>query len=369
MQVRVGIGVRVPCHGASRRGDVIVRPPLWVVDGGVGMTAPIMFFADPNALTPVRQGAQTGDPEALKEAARQFESLFTQMLLKSMREANKSFGGDSLFGSDQSEFYQDLFDQQMALHLSRGKGLGLADMLIRQLSGAAASGEGASSPDRSAGAALQSDAVTGNERRAFHVHSLRPSLDRAPGASASSAISSRHQPVSTSKVEFVRKLLPHAQAAARELGVDVRAILAQAALETGWGRFVPCGSNGECSYNFFGIKATGNWSGATVTVPTLEFEDGLPVRKAERFRAYGSAAESFRDFAALIRNSPRYRAALGRGEDIAGFAAALQNGGYATDPEYANKIVSVARELGKLLAGGRTEQAASATVRREGGLT
>src|SRR5690606_20557606 len=296
----------------------------------------------------LKHDAKAQDPAAWREAAKQFESLFTQMLLKSMREANKSFGGDSLFGSDQADFYQDMFDNQMALHLSKGKGLGLADMLIRQLAGS-----------------VNASTVNGEQRTVNGASSLSSPV--IGGGQARSNVT--HAPAATSKADFVRKFLPHAQAAARELGVDARALLAQAALETGWGRFVPCGSNGECSYNFFGIKATGNWSGATVTVPTLEFEDGLPVRKAERFRAYGSAAESFRDFAALIRNSPRYRAALGRGEDIAGFAAALQNGGYATDPESANKIVSVARALGKLLAGVRSEQAASATVRRHGGRT
>jgi flagellar protein FlgJ len=108
---------------------------------------------------------------------------------------------------------------------------------------------------------------------------------------------------------------------------------------------VPCNADGECSYNFFGIKATGRWSGESVSVPTIEFEDGLPVRKAERFRAYASPTESFRDYAALIRNNPRYEDALGAGSNVATFASALQEGGYATDPNYARKIVAVAREV------------------------
>ncbi|NLG76907.1 MAG: flagellar assembly peptidoglycan hydrolase FlgJ, partial [Xanthomonadaceae bacterium] len=115
----------------------------------------------------------------------------------------------------------------------------------------------------------------------------------------------------------------------------------------------------ECSYNFFGIKATGRWSGESVSVPTIEFEDGIPVRKAERFRAYSSPADSFRDYAALIRNNPRYERALGCGSDVASFAAALQEGGYATDPNYAKKIVSVARELRELTTSAQVKRASN----------
>ena len=315
------------------------------------MTAPVTFFADPQALASLKHDAKAQDPVALKEAAKQFESLFTQMLLKSMREANKSFGGDSLFGSDQADFYQDMFDNQMALHLSKGKGLGLADMLIRQLAG------GVNGGPRTADGETPSGAASG--------YSLQPtahSPEKVPQLQAPTP-----QPLSTSKADFVRKFLPHAEAAARDLGVDPHALLAQAALETGWGRSLPHNSKGECSYNFFGIKATGRWSGESVSVPTIEFEDGIAVRKAQRFRAYRSPAESFGDYAALIRNNPRYEQALGCGSDVASFATALQEGGYATDPNYAQKIVSVARELRALTADARVKQAASAPIDGVGG--
>jgi peptidoglycan hydrolase FlgJ len=274
------------------------------------MTAPIdnnAFFADFQSLSALKNDAKTQAPAALKEAARQFESLFTQMLLKSMREANKGFGEDSLFGSDQADMYQDMFDDQMALQLSKGKGLGLADMLIRQLAGGAGAGE-ASAP-------------------------------------APSAPTANRQPLTASKDDFIQKLRPHAERAARELGVDPDALLAQAALETGWGRSVPCNAQGECSFNLFGIKAGSQWSGATVNVPTLEFESGIPVRKVERFRAYESPADSFRDYAALIGGSARYASARGVGDNVEAFASALQQGGYATDPNYAQKIAAVANEV------------------------
>lgn len=274
------------------------------------MTAPthINFFADFQGIAALKNDAKAQAPTALKEAARQFESLFTQMLLKSMREANKSFGEDSLFGSDQADMYQDMFDGQIAMQLSKGKGLGLADMLVRQLQG----GVGA----------------TGQA-----------------AATAPSSPTARERSLTASKDDFISKLRPHAEAAARELSVDPTALLAQAALETGWGRSVPCNAQGECSFNLFGIKAGSQWSGATVNVPTLEFEDGVAVRKVERFRAYSSPADSFRDYAALIRDNARYANARGAGENVEAFATALQQGGYATDPGYAQKIAAVADEV------------------------
>jgi flagellar protein FlgJ len=227
------------------------------------------------------------------------------MLLKSMRAANKSFG-NSMFESEETEFYQDMFDDQMAVHLAQGKGLGLADMLVRQ---------------------LQQTPETVSE------------LGTVPNSRSAA------EPIAASKAEFIQQMLPHAEAAARDLGVDPHALLAQAALETGWGKSVPCNAAGECSFNLFGIKAGSQWSGAAVNVPTLEFEEGVAVRKVERFRAYGSPADSFRDYARLIGGSARYENAVGTGDNVAAFASALQKGGYATDPNYARKLVAVANEL------------------------
>src|SRR5688572_12715667 len=280
------------------------------------MTAPtnINFFADFQGLAALKNDAKQQAPEALKEAARQFESLFTQMLLKSMREANKSFGEDSMFGSDQADMYQDMFDDQMALQMSKGRGLGLADMLVRQLQGGVQPTE-------------------------------QPAAPPSAAPSASSEPSAIRHPLSASKDDFIRNMRPHAERAAREIGVDPDALLAQAALETGWGRSMPCNARGECSFNLFGIKAGSQWSGATVNVPTLEFESGIPVRKVERFRAYDSPADSFRDYAALIGGSSRYANARGTGENVDAFASALQQGGYATDPNYAQKIAAVASEV------------------------
>jgi len=249
-------------------------------------------------FTALRRGAQANDPNTLRAVARQFESIFTKMMLDSMRSA--SFG-DPMFGSDQGDMYQGMMDDQLAVQLSQGRGLGLADMLIRQLGGGAA-GAGAAVPNK------------------------------VEAGSAGSATPEEQQ-------KFIDDLLPHATAAARDLGVDARAIVAQAALETGWGTSKPADSTGN-SQNFFGIKAGAGWRGPSVAADTTEYVAGEAGTERAQFRAYGSVAENVADYVRVLRE-PRYAAALGTGADVRAFANALQRGGYATDPEYANKLVAM----------------------------
>jgi flagellar protein FlgJ len=257
----------------------------------------------------LRRGADANDPATLREVARQFESIFTKMMLDSMRSA--SFG-DPMFGSDQVDMYQDMADDQLAVQLSQGRGIGLADMLIRQL-GQGGLGAAAGTPD---------DKAAGG---------VTPAQQR----------------------KFVDEMLPHATAAARELGVDARAIVAQAALETGWGTSQPADAGGG-SHNFFGIKAGASWQGASVASDTTEFVAGQAGTERARFRAYGSLAENVADYVRVLRE-PRYSEALGTGADVRAFANALQRGGYATDPEYANKLVATFEKIA-----GRQSDAAAA---------
>lgn len=276
-------------------------------------------------FTALRADARADDPAALREVARQFESIFTKMMLESMRAA--SFG-DPLFGGDQADMYQGMMDDQLAVEMSQGKGLGLADMLIRQLS---------------------------------HGQNLK-----APGEVADTG-KDGFPLDDAAKRQFIEQLLPHAEAAARELGVDPRAIVAQAALETGWGRSRPADSVQGSSNNYFGIKAGGAWDGASVASATTEFEAGTPGREIANFRAYASAHDSVQDYVSLLRDNPRYSAALNTGQDVRAFATALQRGGYATDPDYANKLVGVFQQLQQL--GGRQEVAASLKAGHAGPLT
>ncbi len=327
------------------------------------------------------QARSDGGKGALPAVAKQFEAIFTQMMLKSMRDANASMGSD-IAGSEQVNSYRDMFDQQLSLSLANGhNGLGIAKMLVRQLggkpdhaaaadasplplsttgvlnanvrallqlgsSGESANGEGASDAAGNIGiAAMPSTADAGS--------AWRHTLDRlAQGALDVAGTAAKLLP-GGDPVNFVRALAPHAAVAAKQLGVSVRALLAQAALETGWGKHLPSHGDGSSSNNLFGIKAGSSWDGDKVSVPTLEYENGVAVRKRDQFRAYDSPSESFSDYARLLADSPRYAQALGQGENIAGFARALAHGGYATDPSYVAKITAIANsaQMREALAG------------------
>ena len=277
-------------------------------------TAPIdrSFYADPQGLSALRQDAKTQSPSALRETAKQFESLFTTMMLKSMRAATPK---DSLLGSDQQDFYQDMFDQQLATQLSKGKGLGLADMLVQQLLRGGLSAPTAGTPPAGPASAPAAGA---------------PTTANWPPAS---------------RQDFVDALLPAATAAGQKLGVDPGTLIAHAALETGWGKSMPRNADGSCSFNLFGIKAGAGWTGAQAVSPTTEFVNGQPQTQQASFRSYASPADCLQDYASLLSARQRYASALGTGSDASAFAGALQRGGYATDPQYAAKLTAVAREL------------------------
>jgi flagellar protein FlgJ len=331
--------------------------------------ARITNYTDFNGLAALRRDAKVQDPAALREAARQFESVFTRMLLKSMREASS---GDELFDSQESQFYRDMFDDQLAVELSNGRGLGLADMMVAQLmrSGLVPPPTEAGAARADAQAAVTSAAAPITAPRAVRdpqplavpptsvVPSARPMVpvepptSAVPSASPSTSASpsaSRAAGRAPTRQEFIDAILPAAQLAAERLGVSPRNLIAQAALETGWGRSLPRDADGRPSFNFFGIKATGGWRGASVASETTEVLQGREQRMVERFRAYASIEESVADHARLLGSSRRYAAVRGTGDDAQAFGSALQRGGYATDPGYTRKIVAVAESVGRLL--------------------
>jgi peptidoglycan hydrolase FlgJ len=287
------------------------------------MTSPVAdasVYTDVSGLAALKRDARAQGPNAVREVAKQFESIFAKMVLSSMRQASSSFG-DDLFGSDQQKFYQGMFDDQLAVELTKGRGLGLADMLVQQLTRAGL---------------VPADAAGGANA---------PNAAKATGTSNAPAAGGAKSTANVSPEQFVNELWPCAVEAGRELGVDPRHLLAQAALETGWGKSLPCDANGKTSFNLFGIKAGDSWGGDSVSVRTLEFEGGVPMPKVAKFRSYDSAADSFRDYVAVLRDNPRYASALNTGHDAKAFATALQQGGYATDPAYAQKILSIAQNL------------------------
>jgi flagellar protein FlgJ len=295
------------------------------------------------------------DAKALDKAARGFEGLFAQTLIASMRDA--SFG-DPLFGGDST--YRDMYDHQMAEQLSRGPGLGLAAMLRRQLSGTIATTtaiESASPEAPPAQFSLQNYSHPASPPAVAFLPGLPQAMPEnfwlarskqkqvvAPVVAPEQATSvDRGRPAqsSTTPEQFVRDLWPHAQAAAAKLGVSPKALVAQAALETGWGRRPLRNDDGSEAFNLFGIKAGQNWKGEALSRRTTEFHDGVESSENSSFRSYPSIAHSFGDYVELLSESPRYAAAVSAGPNVDRFAKALQQAGYATDPNYAAKISAI----------------------------
>jgi len=277
--------------------------------------------------------------DSIDEVARQFESLFMQMMLKSMRDASTSFG-DSLMDSDQSIFYREMFDQQLSLNLSESGGVGLADVIKRQLGGG--DGEGAAiNPVRDIADYRRQAAVLAQQRIEAEVHPHVDTKDSVDSVTSVAANIPDQDPRQWSKSEFVENLWPMAQEAAQLLGLKPQALIAQAALETGWGAHLMKFSSGKLTNNLFGIKADQRWSGAKVSVGSMEYEQNQAVNRRSYFRAYDSLEDSFTDYAAFIQDNPRYSNALQKSAESAAYFTELQRAGYATDPEYASKINSI----------------------------
>jgi flagellar protein FlgJ len=273
--------------------------------GGADLSS--KFALDVQGVNQLKLDARQSSPEALRQAAQQFEAVFMNMLMKSMREATPQ---DGMFDSEQTRMYTSMLDQQLTQRMA-SRGIGLAEVMVRQLSTAL------NLPDAEAVA--------------------------PPAAPPAAAVRSGN---ASAHVEaFVQKLLPHAQAASAATGIPARFMLGQAALESGWGKAEIRGADGQNSHNLFGIKAGAGWKGRTVDVVTTEYVDGKPQKQVEPFRAYDSYAESFRDYANLLRSNARYQNVIAQGQDAAGFAQGLQQAGYATDPNYAQKLMNVIRQF------------------------
>jgi len=403
------------------------------------MTMPLSsadIYLDSQGLSQLRRSAGERSDDALKAVAEQFEALFIQQMLKTMRDAKLAEG---LFDNDQSELYIDLHDKQLAINLAKANGLGLSDMIVEQL-GRHTSGEKGSNVVNRQGVNRQGidGAGTGKSNEPANalvapmqltqatklmqpalpmpapttpipagqpltqtVDVITPVTDETStlqevvkladysqllsGVDShvpSTVYSAVHSTVAAANQQtlnppsapikdmtlglavkgdehyrsadtfaspttfnspenFVSSLWPFAQKAAQELGVAPKVLLAQAALETGWGKAVNKHADGRSSYNLFNIKANGAWSGESVVVSTLEYEDGLARREKALFRSYSSFQDSFDDYVAFIKQNPRYQSALAKASDSQAYAHELQQAGYATDPEYSLKIIKI----------------------------
>ncbi len=359
-------------------------------------TAKAQVYSDLNGLSGLRQMARTDKDAALKEVAKQFEGIFINMMLKSMRQANF---GDPLFDSNNSQMYQDLYDQQLSLHLGQGGGLGLAESLVRQLGssqtatttspilkmpetriqarnvannrmeelekeGAVRKKEDLETSTTSSVIKAQQlaflsqydDALVTEAGKALHDLTQEVKQQRVeqqaklPSSSETPATTIREKIDFSSAEKFVKSLLPLAKQHAKGLPIDAEVLLAQAALETGWGKAIIAQKGGASSYNLFNIKADKRWSGEKAVISTLEYEQGIAVKKKAAFRVYHSFSESFADYVQFLRNNSRYADAL-QETSAKGYLHALQKAGYATDPYYAQKILRVVDKTQELAGG------------------
>lgn len=275
---------------------------------------------------------QKNDPQgAVKAVAQQFEALFIDMMMRSMREA--SLDDDPLFDSEHTKNFIGMLDQQFSQQMAAsGRGIGLAEALVRQMTRAMTP------------ASATEDGVANTTVLPLSTTSTRSEASGTANAASvtSSATSSAKTAAASPDAEkFVQTILPHAKAAASELGVAPHLVVAHAALESGWGKREIRTPDGRNTHNLFGIKADKSWQGASVDVSTTEYVAGIAQRRVEKFRAYSSYAEAFQDYARFL-GKQRYDAVRNQGDDAQAFAQGLQRGGYATDPAYAKKVSGVA---------------------------
>jgi len=280
-----------------------------------GATYTYTEFGD---LARLKNAGSGNSDQALESVARQFEALFTQMIFKSMRNAELSSG---LFDNNQTKMYQDILDKQLSSSLSSHKGLGIADLLIRQLSH--------------------------NPEPASSDKGIAKGVDRTSDTSSKTNVS----PIVhfDSPDAYISYMQPIAEKIENRYQIPAQSLLAQSALETGWGKHIMRNNNGSSSFNLFGIKAGNDWDGNVVVSRTIEYESGTAVTKSERFRSYESFEESMNDYARHISSEPRYKEAYEKRSEPEHYFTDLQMAGYATDPEYSNKINRI---LGRLEAFG-----------------
>ncbi|MGY2165130.1 flagellar assembly peptidoglycan hydrolase FlgJ [Pseudomonas tolaasii] len=397
---------------------------------GISSTADSGSYSDLNRLNQLKVGADKNSDANVRKVAQEFESLFLSEMLKSARSATEALGKDNPLNTPAAKQYQEMYDQQLAVSMSReGGGIGLADVLIRQmqknkpvdaqastLQGPAAEAP-AKKPDvpTEIAAGTQADGPLGrsngqrplwavrvavpentnthandmelmNQRRISLPSRLTdrllagivPSTDAAAAKAAplrnsaadDNVINSTAHNIAvpsgrmqvygraiaqpplapakkafSSQDEFVATMLPMAKAAAARIGVDPKYLVAQAALETGWGKSVMRAEDGSSSHNLFGIKAGQSWQGGQARAITSEFRDGAMVKETAQFRSYNSYQDSFHDLVTLLQSNDRYKEVVKSADNPEQFVRELQKAGYATDPDYASKISQIAKTM------------------------
>ncbi|MGH1472246.1 MAG: flagellar assembly peptidoglycan hydrolase FlgJ [Cellvibrionaceae bacterium] len=331
-------------------------------------------YTDLTSLKKINRMADTDKSTALKELSKQFESIFINLMLKTMRESNAVFEEGGLFNSSEMKFHRESFDNQLALNLSNQGGIGLADAFYRQMhrqydnvesAGQNKANDNSHSIEKTKGVeglpinsalpmkelttylnkagasfSLESEPrmLTANRQRESAPHNTE-AIDTRIHTKASGSLPAFDDYFKTPE-KFVESIYPYAKKASEKLGVDPKVIVAQAALETGWGKHIISDQQGKSSHNLFNIKADHRWNGDRVSVTTVEYRDGIAKKEAANFRHYHSLIDSFNDYVSFIENQPRYQEALNT-SNPQDYIQSLQASGYATDPHYAKKIMSI----------------------------
>lgn len=338
---------------------------------------------DSNNLSGLKRAAQQDSPEAIRAAAKQFEAVLMNMMLKSMRETVPQEG---MFDNEQTRMFTGMLDQQLTAHLS-DKGLGLTDVLVKQLSrlnqktsavDAQALGSTSALANthktvastqgndvamlnelgnklRNAYAKWQAPATekkstTEEQNQLLSIKELPTLLDETGDNLQSLTVPAKQVTQAVNRIadktsQFIQSMLPHAASASADSGIPAKFMIGQAALESGWGRHEIRMADGSASHNLFGIKADANWTGKTVSSVTTEYVNGIKLQKVEKFRAYDSYSDAFKDYASLISHHPRYQQAMQNTHSASAYANALQRAGYATDPQYGKKLTHIINHM------------------------
>lgn len=313
-------------------------------------------YHDLTGLAQLKHSSGGDDDAALKQAAKQFESIFMGMLLSSMRKANEVFEDDGVLNSNATKFYKDMYDKQLSTELSEKGSLGLADLLVQQLrptkgkttpaSMLKVPTEAAPTPENKGSVNTPVSALSSALSPTQTSTETAAPLAAAAPQVITETLATKPDPDNEdwtfeSPGEFIQKLMPAAKQAAQKLGLEPLALLAQAALETGWGQRTFKTAEGNNSFNFFGIKAHNSWQGDVAVVDTLEYRQGVAQKEKAKFRAYESPEQSLGDYVDFIKSNPRYQQAVAMADNPKAYFQQLQAAGYATDPNYAQKILSV----------------------------
>ncbi len=335
-------------------------------------------YTDFSGLAKLRASAKAESPEAVKAVAKEFEASFVEMMLKSLRDTTS---GEGLMDNEGSRMYQDMFDKQVAIDISERGDFGVAKVIEAQLTKPKSqensdveklknqmptvekglNGFGPSAQTLFNHTGLISHQLDSSTKQRVNNNlqqylqnrqvTVRPIIDlqtqnkniydRVKRSESVTKNLSTENTKFKSPEEFIKAMWPHAESAAKEIGVNPDLLVAQAALETGWGKKMIKSKDGSNSHNLFGIKAGSSWQGGTINVKSLEYRDGIAKREASDFRTYNSFGESFKDYVNFIKNQPRYDNAVNRAGNSKAYIRELQNSGYATDPHYAKKVISI----------------------------